>query len=90
MQRLLLLATAAGALILLVPLVKQSRSQLGTIALTAAVAMSIYLAKSVDKVPGTLIAYGRRMAVSAPNATSSKCRRAATRRRDFPLERRRV
>ena len=67
-QRLLLLASAVSALIVLAPHVKQTRSQFGAICLTAAIVSSLFLANSVDKVPGALIAYGRRMVVSAPNA----------------------
>src|SRR5262245_49566041 len=68
-QRMLLLASTAGALILLAPQIKQTKSQLGAITLTAAIALAIFMAKGIDKVPGALIAYGRRMAVNAPNAT---------------------
>lgn len=68
-QRLLLLLSAAAGLIVLAPQIQRTKSQLATIALTAALVVAGFMAKNVDKVPGSLIAYGRRMAVNAQNAT---------------------
>jgi spermidine synthase len=62
-QRLLLIATAIGGLIVLVPYLR--RSITGMVGLAAAVGFAAVLAWSVDPVPADLIAYGRRMAMNA-------------------------
>ena len=67
-ERLILVASAIAGIVVLVPWVQETRSQLAAMALTAGVVFAGFLAKGVDAVPGALIAYGRRMAISAPNA----------------------
>jgi spermidine synthase len=67
-ERLILAGAAVASLIILVPWVKESRSQLAAMALTGTMVIAGFLVKNVDPVPGALIAYGRRMAVSAPNS----------------------
>jgi len=51
----------ASALVVLVPVIGASRSKLGAALLAAAMAASCFLVVSVAKVPGALIAYGRRI-----------------------------
>jgi spermidine synthase len=67
-ERLLILLAALSALFVLVPVVKAQRGMLGAAALTAAAMGSIYLAVTVEPVPPTLIAYGRRIMTSAPRS----------------------
>ena len=62
-QRILIVLSAAGALLMLVPLLRPFRLK-PALALAAAVLAAIFLARSVVSVPGELIAYGRRMMVS--------------------------
>ena len=60
-QRVLIAISMASALVVLVPVIGASRSKLGTALLAAAMAASCFLVVSVAKVPGALIAYGRRI-----------------------------
>jgi spermidine synthase len=62
-ERVLLIAAAAGGVIVLFPILR--RSVTGKAGLAAAIAVACLLAWSVDPVPGELIAYGRRMAIQA-------------------------
>jgi spermidine synthase len=62
-ERVLVIAAAAGGVIVLFPILR--RSVTGTAGLAAAIAVALLLAWSVDPVPGELIAYGRRMAIQA-------------------------
>src|SRR5450432_4506151 len=67
-QRVLLALTAAGALFMLVPYVVEYRSK--PVAVLAAVSMlgAGLLVRGVDAIPGAVIAYGRRIAISAGNS----------------------
>ncbi len=60
-QRLLLLLSAVGAAIALVPYIFQRKSADVAAWLTATLVLSGFLAWNVDAVPGRLIAYGRKM-----------------------------
>jgi spermidine synthase len=62
-ERVLLIASAIGGVIVLIPILR--RSGLGLVGLAASVGVACLLAWSVDPVPGELIAYGRRMALNA-------------------------
>ncbi|MGA3187668.1 MAG: fused MFS/spermidine synthase, partial [Bryobacteraceae bacterium] len=62
-ERVLLIATAIGGVIVLLPILRRSVS--GLAGLAAAIGVACLLAWSVDPVPGELIAYGRRMALNA-------------------------
>jgi spermidine synthase len=62
-ERVLLIASAIGGLIVLLPVLR--RSGLGLAGLAASVVVACLLAWSVDPVPGELIAYGRRMSINA-------------------------
>jgi spermidine synthase len=62
-ERVLLIASAIGGVIVLIPILR--RSGLGLAGLAASVGVACLLAWSVDPVPGELIAYGRRMALNA-------------------------
>ncbi len=63
-ERLLIVLSAAGALLMLFPLVRASKSLAGAAALTAALVMGALLLTSIGDVPGMLIAYGRRTVMS--------------------------
>src|SRR5450432_4310706 len=67
-QRVLLALTAAGALFMLVPYVVEYRSK--PVAVLAAVSMlgAGLMVRGVDAIPGAVIAYGRRIAISAGNS----------------------
>jgi spermidine synthase len=67
-QRAMLLLSAAGALVMLLPQLARSRSVPLTAAVTAAMLLAIQLARGVDAIPGKVIAYGRRIAISSPNS----------------------
>lgn len=67
-QRAMLLLSAAGALVMLLPQIVRSRSVPLTAAVTAAMLLAIQLARGVDPIPGKVIAYGRRIAISSPNS----------------------
>ncbi len=63
-QRVMLVLSALSALIVLVPYVRQHKSIGVAAGLAASMVFAGYLAKGIDAVPGELIAYGRRMAIS--------------------------
>jgi spermidine synthase len=63
-QRVLLVLSALSALIVLVPFVRQHKSIGVAAGLAASMVIAGFLAWGVDAVPGELIAYGRRMAIS--------------------------
>jgi spermidine synthase len=60
-ERVLLLLSAVGAVIALVPYISQKKSADVAAWLTASLVLSGFLAWNVDAVPGRLIAYGRKM-----------------------------
>jgi spermidine synthase len=62
-ERVLVMASAIGGVIVLLPILR--RSATGMAGLAAAMGVACLLAWSVDPVPGELIAYGRRMALNA-------------------------
>ncbi|MGD0497649.1 MAG: fused MFS/spermidine synthase [Bryobacteraceae bacterium] len=64
-ERALLIASAAGALIVLTPYFAERRSKLGTPLLAASMLVAGLLAYGIDAVPGKLIAYGRKMSISS-------------------------
>jgi len=64
-ERALLLLSAAAGLVALGPDAWKHRSRATAAGLTISLAAAVLLAWKVDKVPGELIAYGRRMAVTA-------------------------
>ncbi len=66
-QRILVIASAVGGLIVLLPILR--RSGVGLAGLAASAAVACLLAWSVDPVPGELIAYGRRMALNHDKST---------------------
>ena len=68
-ERLLLLLSAASALLVLVPYVVQHKSTAVASLIAVSMAAAGLLARGVDAIPGALIAYGRRIAISAPNST---------------------
>ena len=67
-EGLLILIPLAGALAVLAPLVRRSRSQLAAALLTASAVAALFLALNVSDVPGELIAYGRRMMITRNNS----------------------
>ena len=67
-ERAMLLLSAAAALVMLLPQMIRSRSVALTAAVTAAMLLAIQLARGVDAIPGKVIAYGRRIAISSPNS----------------------
>jgi spermidine synthase len=67
-ERVILLLAAAGALVVLLPQLARARSMAMTAGLTAAMILAIQLARGVDPIPGKVIAYGRRIAISSPNS----------------------
>ncbi len=67
-ERVLLVASALSALFVLAPHVRQTRSKAVAAALAVSLAVAGLLAWGVDAIPGELIAYGRRMAISAGKA----------------------
>jgi len=64
-ERVLIVLSAVGAVFALGQVVKQSRGMAGTMGLAAALAVAGWLAANVPEVPGMLIAYGRRIVISA-------------------------
>jgi spermidine synthase len=60
----LILIPLAGALVVLAPLVRRSRSQIAAGVLAVAAVSALFLAFNVSDVPGELIAYGRRMMIT--------------------------
>jgi spermidine synthase len=67
-QRVLLVVSALSALLVLAPHARKLRSKALAAALAASMLVAGLLAWSVDAIPGELIAYGRRMAISAGKA----------------------
>jgi spermidine synthase len=67
-ERVILTLSAASALFVLWPYVAEHRSKIPAAALTAALVLAGLLAKDVDAIPGKVIAYGRRIMISAPNS----------------------
>ena len=67
-QRVLLIASAVSALVVLLPYVRERRSMALAATLAGAMASAVFLASGVDAVPGELIAYGRRVAIYAGRA----------------------
>jgi len=63
-ERALIVLAAASALLVLGPLAWRSRGKLGAMALTASLALAVWLAMGVAEVPGELIAYGRRVMIN--------------------------
>jgi spermidine synthase len=59
-QRVLLIAAAVSALVVLLPYARERRSMTLAATLAGGMAMAVFLAHGVDAVPGELIAYGRR------------------------------
>ena len=64
-QQILLLLSAISALFVLAPHVWKHKSPTVAALLAGAMALALFLTFRVDPVPGELIAYGRRMAISA-------------------------
>ena len=64
-QRVLLVVSALSALLVLAPHARRLRSKALAASLAAAMLLAGLLAWKVDAIPGELIAYGRRMAISA-------------------------
>jgi spermidine synthase len=67
-QRVLLVVSALSALLVLAPHARKHRSKALAAGLVASMLVAGLLAWSVDAIPGELIAYGRRMAISAGKA----------------------
>ena len=67
-QRVLLVVSALSALLVLAPYARKHRSKALAAALAASMLVAGLLAWRVDAIPGELIAYGRRMAISAGKA----------------------
>ncbi len=67
-QRILIVTAAVSAMFVLAPVVWRASSKLAIVAIGGALALSSYLVAQVAPVPGDLIAYGRRMLVSAPSS----------------------
>ncbi len=68
-ERVILVVSAASALFVLWPYAARSSSKIPAAALTAALILAGVLAKGVDAIPGKVIAYGRRIMISAPNSS---------------------
>ncbi len=66
--RTILLLSAAGGLVMLLPQIARSRSMLLTAGVTGAALLSIQLARTIDPIPGKVIAYGRRIMISSPSS----------------------
>ena len=67
-QRVLLVVSALSALLVLAPHARKHRSKALAAGLAASMLVAGLLAWRVDAIPGELIAYGRRMAISAGKA----------------------
>jgi spermidine synthase len=67
-QRVLLVVSALSALLVLAPHARKLRSKALAAALAVSMLVAGLLAWGVDAIPGELIAYGRRMAISAGKA----------------------
>jgi spermidine synthase len=64
-QQILLILSAVSALFVLLPYVWKHKSPTVAALLAASIALAIFLTFHLDPIPGELIAYGRRMAISA-------------------------
>jgi spermidine synthase len=64
-ERILLVLSAAGGVLVLVPCLKRSRSVGLAAALAASAMLALWLAAAIDPLPGKVIAYGRRFAVNS-------------------------
>ena len=67
-ERILIVLSAIAALVLLAPLVADSKKRAGALALIAATAAAVFLVATVPSTPGMLIAYGRRIMTSSRRA----------------------
>jgi spermidine synthase len=63
-QRILLLASAASALFVLAPYIKQYQARAMAGWLVVSLVAAVFLAVNLDPIPGKLIAYGRRLPIS--------------------------
>jgi len=68
-QRVLLALAAVSSLFVLVPHILKYKSPTVIVLLTASIIFSGFLIRDLDPIPGELIAYGRRMAISAGKST---------------------
>jgi spermidine synthase len=68
-QRVLLALAAVSSLFVLVPHVLKYKSPTVIALLTASIIFSGFLIRDLDPIPGELIAYGRRMAISSGKST---------------------
>jgi spermidine synthase len=68
-QRVLLALAAVSSLFVLVPHILKHKSPTVVALLTASLIFSGYLIRDLDPIPGELIAYGRRMAISSGKST---------------------
>jgi spermidine synthase len=68
-QRVLLVASLIGGLIVLVPYLNRRAPKQGFVWLAASVLLAVYLTMNLDPVPGELIAYGRQMMINAGKST---------------------
>jgi spermidine synthase len=68
-ERVLLVASAAGAVFVLAPCIRRSRSLSLAAAVAASMALALWLASTVDPLPGKVVAYGRRTAVKLQSST---------------------
>jgi spermidine synthase len=67
-ERVILLLSASSALLVLWSYAAAHASKLPAAALTAALILAGFLARGVDPIPGKVVAYGRRIMISAPNS----------------------
>jgi spermidine synthase len=68
-QRIILVASAASALFVLAPYIKQYQSRAMAGWLVVAMVCAVFLAVNLDPIPGKLIAYGRRLPISNSSST---------------------
>jgi spermidine synthase len=64
-ERVLLVVAAASGLILLMPLIRETRSLNLELAAGVSLGLAVLMVASLDAVPGELIAYGRRIAINS-------------------------
>ncbi len=67
-ERVLIILSTIGGLVLLAPLVASFRKKAAALALTASIAAAVLLVLTVPSTPGLLIAYGRRIMTSSSRA----------------------
>ncbi|SPE39044.1 Spermine synthase (fragment) [Candidatus Sulfopaludibacter sp. SbA3] len=67
-QRVLLLLSAVSGLFVLVPYISEKKAMISALLLGGSMVGAIMLAKGLDPIPGKLIAYGRRIAISAASS----------------------